>query len=276
MLFKRNVFTRLERTLLNELRSNLTTEASELLRGQLETINLVQRHSRSREVCCYSRKWGVVFHNPQYQFPAQELELKFASLMFTCPKSENTWRAEFFLVRGYFFSIGFNPSPEEIKNSDAIRIEKVVIHHDPMRVGFESAPRRKKKSSPNLPEWLLTFRSDKEDCDAFEPPERDRRDAILREVDAVLPSDYLDLIDECDGLKVGEWMIFGLSEIYDVTLQDGKYYVLAERAGKGVIVIKAQAHDHDGLLYYFDYSRPEALAVGESLKTVMTLASALD
>src|SRR5204862_5676748 len=72
----------LETLLLAELRRRLEPPAALLIARQIEQLNLVQRHSRSREVCCYSMKDGKPFHDHRNRFPDRTSELRFATINF--------------------------------------------------------------------------------------------------------------------------------------------------------------------------------------------------
>jgi hypothetical protein len=127
-----SLFNPLEAGLMAEVKSALSAEAGELWARQVERINLVQRHTQSREVLYYCIRNGKPYNDPALQFPAEVKELKFATVRFTAPGFSETWNAEFILINGYFFSIVFSASPEKIRTISGVRILTLEIHHDPM------------------------------------------------------------------------------------------------------------------------------------------------
>src|SRR5438132_13045910 len=96
-------------------------------------------------------------HAPSLQFPARDLELKLATVRFTCPNDPTRWTAEFTMVRGYFFSIVFDKSPQRIRKRDDILLETVEIHHDPMKVRPQARKRRASARPIQLQGWLAEF-----------------------------------------------------------------------------------------------------------------------
>ena len=268
-----NKFNPLERTLLTELQKCLHPKYTDLLTKQLKDINLIQRHSNSREICCYTIKNGKVFNNPEYQILTDKLEYKFASIEFLKPVNDKKWRADFFLVRGYFFSININPSPIQISNSDKIIIVSVTDLSESEESRSEIVTELNEGYSFCFPEWLRVFaehvKSDINTCEASLPLNDIGRKKILSEIDVNLPLDYLELTKVCDGLFIGEWIIYGLKDIYEVILDEGSYIVLAERAGRGVIVANNNKY------YYYDYDSPNPLIVSELLQRVLIQSSSL-
>src|SRR5262249_661311 len=129
----RSVFTALEQRLLDELKSRLAPEAGQRLAQQLERITLVQRHMESREICCDSRRWGRRYRDAGVAFRVDGEELKLGTVRFRRAAERQVWKAEFWVVRGHLFSIDFKPKAQSIQQMDAIEIESVEIHHDPMQ-----------------------------------------------------------------------------------------------------------------------------------------------
>lgn len=254
-----SIFTPLERTLLGELRSRLRFEAAELFAQQLERINWVQRDADSREVCYYSLKKGAVHHDPRIQFPANVQELKLATMNFISPRHEKTWTANFFLVQGYFFSVVFDRNPQEIEDCDTLRIEQVQVHCDPMLVGLQDVETRRAMIPPQFPNWVGLLSG--QVSEVYEPLEKGEKEVLLRHFGDRFPTDYLDLVECCEGLSVGNWSIFGLSQVYDIVLPEGDYYVLAELHGCGVLAVDPR----DGSLYYWDYGGSNPVPMGRSL-----------
>lgn len=240
-------------------------EAAELLAQQLERINWAQRDANPREVCYYSLKKRVVHHEPRLQFPANDLELKLATMSFFAPSHEKAWTAKLFLVRGYFFSIVFDRCPQEIQDCDTLRIEQVQVHHDPMQVGCRVVEVRRTAILPKFPNWVGLLSGSHQISEVYEPLEKGEKEVLLRRLGARFPADYLDLVECCEGLSMGDWSIFGLSQVYGIVLPEGDYYVLAELHGRGVLAVDPR----DGSLYYWDYEGSNPAPMGKSLAAAL-------
>ena len=260
-------FTPLERALLSELQLRLRPDAAELLARQLQRINLIQRHSNSREVCCYPMKRGVVFHEPMLQFPRKDRELRLATIVFSCPSCERIWTAKFFVVHGYFFSIVFDRNPKEIRDCAILNIEQVQIHYDPMQASSQAAEVAPATSLPTLPNWISFLLEHGPIYNVNSPLNYEQREAIIYQFNVRFPADYLELVERCDGLIVGDWSIFGLSEIYEIHLPQGDYIVLAELHGYGALLFDSR----DELLYYANYTGGELVSAGKSFGKALVM-----
>ena len=71
-------------------------------------------------------------------------------------------------------------------------------------------------------------------------------------VSAELPEDYLFLVSQSEGLSAGDCAVLGLSEIYEIVLEERSYYVLAQLDGNGLLAVRRSTQDRG--TYYLDYS----------------------
>jgi hypothetical protein len=76
---------------------------------------------------------GRPFHDPDLLFPATDREFKLARIYFGVPTKTGARYADFFLVKGFFFSIVFSNSPREIEEETGPEVHRVVIYRDPMK-----------------------------------------------------------------------------------------------------------------------------------------------
>lgn len=245
------VFTPLERRLLSEVESSLETRAKILFARQIKSINLVQRHGGSREICCYRMKWGQPYRDAELQFPNASPELKFARVKFDVLEFPGkTWTAEFTLVKGYFFSIDFDPAAEPIQRKDDVRTIDIKHLADPLKetAGVTPTPRM---GAPIFSGWLEGWLTKYHIQNVDEPLERKDRDLLIDAIPATLPADYLDLTRQADGFLVESCSILGLAEVHEIHLEEASYYVLAALNGNGVLAVKAGSKD--GTVYYLDY-----------------------
>jgi hypothetical protein len=123
-------FTPLEQRLLQELELQLEGEARRRFAAQLGAITLVQRHER--EVCCYPMVRGKPYHDPAICFANDAEEVKLGTIHFQLPPSQARWKAEFYAVRGHFFSVLFQPKVPPRGADEPVLIDRVKLHLDPM------------------------------------------------------------------------------------------------------------------------------------------------
>lgn len=256
-------FTPLENRLLLELQQNLRPAARELLSRQIEGVNLVQRHTNSCEVNCYSMRSGKPYHNPGYQFPNKGLDVKFATIQFSIPGSDKDWVVNFHSVDGYLFSIIFTPSPESIQKHEDVQIRDVKILHDMMSANNSSRPLTKRNKA-QFTGWLGTWSQKHQLRDVYQPLQESDRHGLLQDYEVSFPQDYLELIRQCEGFLVNNVSILGLSQLYEIVLPDWRYLVLAEIAGEGTLGIREQSNP--GYIYFLDYEASNAVEVSKSFR----------
>jgi hypothetical protein len=245
------VFSPLERFLVSEVENRLEPTAQDLFTRQIRTVNLVQRHAKSREMCCYSMKWGRVQLRKELRFRKTSQELKLASVIFRVPDAEGrTWKAEFELVRGHFFSIVFDKSPEPIKRTDQIDVIDVKILADPMEESRDVTP-LPLTEVPEFSGWIRDWLEGYVAQEAFERLAKGDRQLLLESIPAKLPADYLELTEQADGLRVEDCSILGLAQAYEIVLDDMSYYVLADVVDKGVLAVPSTGEDES--VFYLDY-----------------------
>ncbi len=235
-------FKPLERRLLKELSARLGPEAQKLLAAQIGGINLVQRHGKATEVCLYRVLFGSVRPDPRYRFPNQSLEYRLATIRVRVPGMNPVWVADISVVRGFLFSIDFQPPAKPILNRSDIEVEHVKIHESPMEekpTRYPEKPRDLDAATFPLNGWFAPWR-DRYRLSNLTPPlaaaERERR---LAQIDASLPEDYLFLVSQTDGVTVegqcSRASILGLAETYAVSMEDGRHYLLAQLEDQGYL-----------------------------------------
>jgi hypothetical protein len=242
-------FTKLEFCLIKNLQQAISPESAETLKGQLAEIDHARRLSGSREVLYYSKKGKP---RSSRAFPANRAELKFARIFFSVNGRPGTWRAEFHLVKGYFFSIDFTPSPKEIQNTSEIQIKKLDILHDPsVPLGPSPVLNAISRDRVKLPMWLEELEHEFQIRDLFEPLSSNSKAKFLEGINATLPKEYLELIEVTEGLAVGDVAILGLSQVYETIMPDWNYFLIAELASVGVLAVKE--HGDDGEIFFLEY-----------------------
>jgi hypothetical protein len=242
-LRKRDVFRPLERRLLEQLSRELAPPAADILREQISHINVVQRHSDDREVCCYPMRRGRPERDDTIAFPAAQEEQRLATIQFTVP-GKGSFGAEFHLVKGHFFSIEFAPSPSQIAERTDFENLSVKLLIDPMS---PTAPLRVDLRQPtnniSAPEWLTDAGIAQSFIPTAPPLSKLERDNRLIALDSQLSEEYLHIIEVADGFRVGSTVVLGLTEVYSIVVGDHSYYVLAIVGDVGVLAVRRAVSD---------------------------------
>ena len=250
---RRSKFSPLERELLEAVASSLEPAAASLFRAQLAEVNLVQRHARKKEVNCYVKHSGSLRRNPQLQFPNQTLEARLATVTFHAARLQKKVRAELFLVKGFFFSILFSASPKEI--GMPLSIDQVTVHTDPMERRSDGGGARQVVSAPftgYLADWQRQFKIDS----AYAPLSSAEQADRLAAIHTTLPSDYLELTRQCDGMDIADISVLGLSQIRELAGNEANYYLVAEMTDARALGVRCDSSDGAVALLSHD-ERPE-------------------
>jgi len=253
----------LERKLINELANHLSAPAKALLLAQMKRVNFVQRHVNHKEVNLYFIKNGKVFFDEKIRFPETQSEIKLGSISFDAPAPgvQKSFQVNFWLVRGWLFSMEFNQSPKDAR-ADKVVIKEVKILIDPI------APTRKALEKPIKMSFLTNWLADwagKWHVSLLKRPLPDaEREMIVKQLDAKLPEDYLELVSQTEGMKINSCLIYGLSEIRDLILPKENYYVLAEISGTGVLAVRKERFDSE--IYFLNYEDGHEISLGVSFR----------
>jgi hypothetical protein len=275
-LGQRDLLNPLEERLLAELENALTPEGAALLAAQVGRINLVQRHSKGREVCCYALRNGRPHRDERLRFPANQPDLRFASIRFE--SGGHTFSADFYLVEGYFFSIEFSQSPPrevaqakgEPAEGGRLIVKGVNVHHDPMQ---SPPPAVVGTATPILRGWLAEFPWANEISGLKSPLPAPERARHLAAIDAILPTDYTFACEVTDGFCFRTAVVSGLVDVYSIRLDDSSYWVFGQVEDVGVLAVRAESRD--GVIYLLPHDGPQRL-LGDSLgrALLMDLAGA--
>ncbi len=69
-------------------------------------------------------------------------------------------------------------------------------------------------------------------CDGIEYKARPKeREALLRQRQLCLPPDYLELLEQCDGFSSQEHTVLGVASMYELSIEEEVYWLLAKRGG---------------------------------------------
>ena len=264
---RRPVLAPLERALLEGLRAHLAPEPRATLARQIEAVNSIYRDKESGEVNLYTPK-----KNPPPRFPNQRLEALWCTVHYRVPSKPDLLMARFYLVRGELFTIAFGNIYREIASQDEVRIERVVFHVDVMQPVSETPPLSVREGEEAqlmevLPQWCTELGHRWAIEQVLPPLSPEERQQRLQEIEASLPTDYLNLIQACDGFRIADAVVWGLSDIREVYMPSGAYCLLTERGAGYLGVLKGQ---QDGYVYYLHHEHSEPLA------QIATFAEALE
>ncbi len=253
----------LERKLIDALTERLAPAARDVLAEQIGLVNLVQRHVNDKEVNLYQMRRGKATVEGMPRFPLVAPEAKLASITYSIPGQPRPSRVDFWLVNGHLFSLQFSESPIRV-DADRAEVQDVQVLIDPMAPAEAVAPRSLDPACLRgwLADWVKRWRV----TDVRAPASPEERHRRLRQIDSTLPSDYLELVSQIDGLRIEGCSVYGLAELREVAMPDATYYILAEMADRGVLAAR-QGHS-DGTLHFFAYDR-DGVAVGSSLRAAV-------
>jgi hypothetical protein len=255
----------LERKLFDALVAHLSSDAREVLHGQLRLVNRVQRHTDGKEVNLYQIRRRKVSLEGMPVFPFAVEEAKLASVRYRVTGETRTRRVDFWLVNGHLFQMQFRESPRGV-DAEKVEIRDVKLLVDPM-VPAQPEERRSLDLTA-LTGWLAEWSHQRQVGDLREPPPPEQRAERLGRIEAALPSDYVELLSQTDGLQVERCRVYGLSDVREVVLPDATYYVLAEMEDRGVLGVRQG--QPDGELFFFAYEG-DGVAVGKSLRAAVEM-----
>lgn len=247
--------TPLEQWIVASISDQLSSEARSILTQQMENIQSIYRDYQSGEVLLYRRRDKDI-----PPFPNRQLELKWLTLSINSREGALQGRVRLYLVRGYLFTLHFSPPALMQMHPEALIVSKVLFHTDAMEsvetetgaeVPAETIPQ------PRVPDWLAQLGRTYPLSDFRAPLEAKHRANRLDTMGSCPPSDYLQLLEVCDGFMVGEVSVLGLQEAYSVALPDGEHWVIAVCGGQFLTVKEG---DTSPTVYYIhhEYLEPRA------------------
>ena len=251
----------LEKMIINTLAENLYKKEKTVLLKQVKRINMVQRHSECKEVNLYCIKRGKPYFDEELLFPLKEGEIKLATILFQSLKDRKKYSVDFWIVNGRLFSLVFNHSPKHLSVND-IKIEEITVFINPM-LGIASKE-QKSLSKDALTGWLREWSKKWSITNLREPLSHTQRKKICEQIDIKLPSEYLEIISQTEGLKIDGCLIYGLSEMRDIVTPETNYYILADIEGRGVLAVKRESADDN--IYFLSYEDGQAINVGRSFR----------
>ena len=265
---KRTSLNALESALLAAINDVMAPAAKAILQRQIASIGSVDRDSSGRETG-FRRKQPEAEKAPL--FPHRVKQARLASVTFMLPGVRKPHMAELRLDAGRLAVIAYTPPVSHIDQKQTPQVERIVWHCDPMQDVIPPVLQRVTASAVNLPDWLKTLSAQAKMADINAPLSDADRKRIIQSIASVLPEDYRDLTDRCEGFLIGHCAVLGLSEVYEVSLPDGNYYILADIAGEAALAVRS--HAESGEIFLCPYNGDDPIDRGSSfadaLKTVI-------
>ena len=242
------------------------------LQRQVEEINKIQRLSEGKEVNLYKMSGGRPSFDDGLSFGGIDDEALLATVSLTgSATKKGLLKIELWLVYGRLFSLVSNKKPSEFfmtEQLDAVQptITDVKIWLDPMR------PEKilPCEADISLSGWLYEWQKQGSVSDLRAPlTPKERMDALKR-IDAALPADYVEMLSQSDGLKIGEYQIYGAMGLRKIVTEDANYYALAESGLQRGLVVKENSADSE--LFLLDYEEDSIRPIGKSLQEAVESA----
>lgn len=222
-----------ERKILEKVGSKMGCEARLLFAKQIESKNLVQRHSNDKEVNFYRMKNGKVENQDEYRFRNRAKELNFARVIIKPHATERALRADLWAVDGFFFSLTFSRAPKVELENGQFKIVTCELLADVMEEREEGVT----PDGVNQIEFgnLLSRLAESGLLKNVIAPAHGEETRRFEELwGNKVPSDYLELINESNGFSFNGWMFLGVNSRY-IVLPTQNIIVLAECPTRGAL-----------------------------------------
>jgi hypothetical protein len=164
------------------------------------------------------------------------------------------------LHRGRLSSLEFTVPPKEILSSADVKIARLREWLDPMRADARDVPQ---EGPPVLSGQLRAWIEEHSISDLRKPQSRNDINAHLAQFGIVVPNDYRELINQTDGLRIGNCTVLGPSRIRKIVLPEKTICVLVEIMHRGIIGVEQQSES--GELLFLSNEDNEFRSIGYSL-----------
>lgn len=254
---------------LEEVIAHLDRESGSQLRKQFEAINTVQRIAEGKEVNLYKMSRGKPVFDDDLRFAGTGDEVLLAAVSIAGPiGGQSKLKIEFWLAKGRLFSLVFNKPPKEFFGRGQLKAVQPRILDT--KIYFDPAQPQEVSGAPtgiSLSGWLRDWQKKQKISELNIPLSTQKRMEELARIDAVLPLDYLEMLSQTDGAKIGNCVILGTTKIRKVVSTDENYYIIADAGSHGGLVVKEGGQD--GELYALDYEDDSLRSIGKSLKNAV-------
>lgn len=248
--FNNKGFTPLEKKLLWELYELFDSDIQSKLKAQIEYFEPKRKWrqfwEKSMSMELYGSNESPLSDDLRYK---RKDESKLATIRFKF--KDEKYNIEFDNYDGRIWGWKIRPNPMNIMKLELIDITSKKINNDPNSFTQSSLKKEKLKSIPDIDGILAKLNNIEPINQVFEPIGAEYLENYINRIDSKLPSEYLDIIQQSEGVDFREFSILGISEIRTTGLDDGNYYHLAE-FDDGILAVKEE--EKNGNLYFCHYS----------------------
>ncbi len=248
--FNNKGFTPLEKKLLWELYELFDSDIQSKLKAQIEYFEPKRKWrqfwEKSMSMELYGSNESPLSDDLRYK---RKDESKLATIRFKF--KDEKYNIEFDNYDGRIWGWKIRPNPMNIMKLELIDITSKKINNDPNSFTQSSLKKEKLKSIPDIDGILAKLNNIEPINQVFEPIGDEYLENYINRIDSKLPSEYLDIIQQSEGVDFREFSILGISEIRTTGLDDGNYYHLAE-FDDGILAVKEE--EKNGNLYFCHYS----------------------
>jgi hypothetical protein len=258
-----------ESAIVNEVALRLSADAAALLQRQMLSINKVQRLARGKEVNLYCMRRGKAQFDDALRFRDTRGEALLATATVRNPGTNQVIACELWLANGRLFSFLFDKPPGNVFSRTELKtarpsVSDVRILFDPM----SARPLAKLRTPSTIEGWVARWRDNGLIADVRPPLDERLRMSILKGLDCRLPDDYLELLNQTDGLRIGGIEVHGLEGLRKVVTPLVNYHVLAEGGPASALLLVAEGSD-SGELFLVTGDDPDPRNVGRSFDTAL-------
>lgn len=235
---KRNVLRDYEIEIIKMTEHASNARAAEILRLQAARINRVLRFTHDRDVNLHCVRRGKPAFPDDLLFTDRSDEAKLATVYIRKPSQSKKLRVDLWLCRGRLFSLEFNIPPKEF--FDSVDINN--LPPDDLQVKF----------------WLDPTRPASENAVS--------REEQISRIEAVLPHDYLEIVDGASTIDADGWSILSPDKVRSVIVHEGDFYIIADGPHS---VLMVRRYSSDRVIYFTDFNTEEIKPIGISLRSAL-------
>jgi hypothetical protein len=224
----------LEAAILAGVADKLPAEWGKLFRHQVAQFNFVVRLNKDKEINFYCLKAGKPWHDENHRLP-MEGEVVIARASISSNEMSRRVKAEVYVISGWVFSIMFDQSPKPFQRGDFI-IDSIAVETAP--IPESEWQQRSLSTLVGSIGWLHKVFVGDSVVEEKGPLGAGQIEEIRNGIEAVLPADYLALLNFTNGLRVGQVVIHGISNIRQIARSDDNLYVLAEYKGEACLCLR--------------------------------------
>lgn len=259
------VFTLLERDILDAVVEAMNPPVRHHFRAQLDVINRVQRLTQGKEVNLYCLHSGRPDFPERLLFPVRD-ELELAKVDFTADDRNIRNSASVRMVGGRLFSLVFAKPPGRTVNHARVHVERVRLRADLFLDG-DQAPGTARNG-----DGLDSHNGSMAAVEHETKVERWRRQLAEGVIDARLPEDYLPLL--AASVRHGGFVVHEPIHVRLVALDAFNCYIIADRDDRvGLGVIQGS---EDGKVYRIDYESGAITDAGQNLAVALRSCSGIE